>query len=93
MQKYKGQLDAVGFDFGTTNSSVALLNRNSEIELASFPSVAGPIESVRSVLYLELLKTGNGTRKAHAFTGPAAIEHYLQAEEKGRLIQSLNRTA
>jgi hypothetical chaperone protein len=89
MQRNRNQLDAVGFDFGTTNSSVALLNRNSEIELASFPSVAGPIESVRSVLYLELLKTGNGTRKAHAFTGPAAIERYLQAEEKGRLIQSL----
>ena len=89
MQTNQNRLDAVGFDFGTTNSSVALLNQNSEIELASFPSLGGPIDSVRSVLYLELLAKANGPRKAHAFTGAAAIERYLQAEEKGRLIQSL----
>jgi len=89
MQTSKDPLDAVGFDFGTTNSSVASLNHNSEIQLASFPSMAGPVESVRSVLYLEQYKTANGARRAHAFTGPAAIERYLQAEEKGRLIQSL----
>src|SRR5665213_371828 len=89
MQTNQNRLDAVGFDFGTTNSSVALLNQNSEIELASFPSLAGPIDSVRSVLYLELLAKANGPRKAHAFTGAAAIERYLQAEDKGRLIQSL----
>ena len=89
MQTSKDPLDAVGFDFGTTNSSVASLNHNSEIQFASFPSMAGPVESVRSVLYLEQYKTANGARRAHAFTGPAAIERYLQAEEKGRLIQSL----
>jgi hypothetical chaperone protein len=89
MRTNKSRPDAVGFDFGTTNSSVAHLNQNSEIQLASFPSQAGPVESVRSVLYLEMLAGGNGTRKAHALTGPAAIERYLQAEEKGRLIQSL----
>jgi len=89
MQTNKRQPDVVGFDFGTTNSSVALLDQNSVIQLASFPSLAGPIESVRSVLYLEQFKTANGHRRAHAFTGPAAIERYLHAEEKGRLIQSL----
>ncbi len=82
-------MGAVGFDFGTTNSSVAILNQDSEIQLASFPSLKGPIESVRSVLYLELLNAGKGPRKAHAYTGSTAIERYLQAEEKGRLIQSL----
>lgn len=89
MQTTTSKMDAVGLDFGTTNSSVALLNRNSGIELASFPSLAGPVESFRSVLYLEQVKTGSGPRKSHALTGPAAIEHYLQAEEKGRLVQSL----
>ncbi len=89
MQKAKNQLDAVGFDFGTTNSAVALLNQESEIQLVSFPSFAGPVESVRSVLYIESLKSSSGLRKAHALTGSAAIERYLQAEEKGRLIQSL----
>ena len=28
-------------------------------------------------------------QQIHAWTGPAAIEHYLAAENKGRLIQSL----
>lgn len=89
MPTTKLSLDAVGFDFGTTNSSIALLDHNSEIQLASFSSLQGPIESFRSVLYLEQARTTNGPRKVHALTGPAAIERYLEAEEKGRLIQSL----
>ena len=28
-------------------------------------------------------------KRTHAYTGPQAIEHYLQAEEKGRWVQSL----
>ena len=89
MQTTKAQLDAVGFDFGTTNSSVALVNGESGVRLASFPSLGVQVESFRSVLYLEQFRTGNGLRRTHAFTGPAAIERYLHAEEKGRLIQSL----
>jgi hypothetical chaperone protein len=85
----KNKLEAVGFDFGTTNSSVALLNEGSEVQLASFSSFGTEVQSFRSVLYLEHLKTGDGPRKTHAPTGPAAIERYLQAEEKGRLVQSL----
>jgi hypothetical chaperone protein len=80
---------AVGFDFGTTNSSVAFLNEKSEVQLASFPSLGRQVESFRSVLYLEQYKTGNGFRRTHVLTGPTAIESYLQAEEKGRLVQSL----
>jgi len=82
-------MDAVGFDFGTTNSSVAILDGESKVQLASFPALGETVQSSRSVLYLEQLKGGNGPRKAHVYTGAAAIEHYLQAEEKGRLIQSL----
>ena len=89
MQKKKISLDAVGFDFGTTNSSIAFFNQKSEIELTLFPSLQGPLESFRSVLYLEQVKTAAGLRRMHALAGPAAIERYLQAEEKGRLVQSL----
>ena len=89
MQKTKPGLDAVGFDFGTTNSAIAVLNQERDVQLASFPSLSGPIEAVRSVLYIEGLRTASGARKAHALVGSAAIERYLQAEEKGRLIQSL----
>jgi hypothetical chaperone protein len=80
---------AVGFDFGTTNSSVALVTPGEGVRLASFPSFGTEVPSFRSVIYLEQYRTATGPRRTHAFTGPVAIEHYLQAEEKGRLIQSL----
>lgn len=83
------QVDAVGFDFGTTNSSVALVNGDTAVRFASFPSRDGATQSSRSVLYFEQSKTESGLKRTHVLTGPAAIEHYLQAEEKGRLIQSL----
>jgi hypothetical chaperone protein len=89
METTKIQPDAVGFDFGTTNSSVALLNERSEVELASFSSLGTQRESFRSVLYFEQSRSEQGLRRTHGLTGPAAIEHYLQAEEKGRLVQSL----
>lgn len=89
MQSTKLPLDAIGFDFGTTNSSVALVTGGSQVRLVSFPSLGTETHSFRSVLYLEQVKTGTGPKRMHGLTGPAAIERYLQAEEKGRLIQSL----
>ncbi len=80
---------AVGIDFGTTNSSVALVTGEQQVELVRFPARAGETFSSRSVLYLEKIKDASGVRRMHSWTGPSAIEHYLDAEEKGRLIQSL----
>ena len=93
---------ALGIDFGTTNSSMALLAGDAPVRLASFPMRGGETLSFRSVLYLERKKKPgaaqtHAARQAysqshsqfHSWTGPAAIEHYLEAEEKGRLIQSL----
>lgn len=82
-------MSAVGIDFGTTNSSVALATGDSQVQIASFPSGGAETLSFRSVLYLEQLKSANGAKRMHSLTGPAAIERYLEAEEKGRLIQSL----
>jgi hypothetical chaperone protein len=79
----------IGIDFGTTNSSVALVTPDSAVELASFTFLGAQIPSFRSVLYIEQTKTAGGIKRSHSLTGPAAIEHYLQADEKGRLIQSL----
>ncbi|WP_245632529.1 Hsp70 family protein [Edaphobacter aggregans] len=45
--------------------------------------------SFRSVLYLEQVRKAEGAPRTHSSTGPTAIERYLEAEEKGRLIQSL----
>ncbi len=74
---------SLGIDFGTTNSSVALA-RGSDVELLRFPTPTVPTESFRSVLYLEQSRTG-----IKSSTGPQAIQHYLEAESPGRLIQSL----
>ncbi len=78
---------AIGIDFGTTNSSVAIYRDGNE-ELLAFPSPQGPTQSYRSVLYLEQVRQA-GRVQLKSFTGPRAIEHYLYPEAPGRLIQSL----
>jgi len=80
-------IPAIGIDFGTTNSSLALAS-GSAVELVRFSSAGGSTESFRSVLYLEQHKKA-GRRHVQSWTGPWAIEQYLEAEHKGRLIQSL----
>jgi hypothetical chaperone protein len=79
---------AIGIDFGTTNSSVALAGGDGRIELVRFPRRMGETESFRSVLYLERIRQA-GHLRIGSWTGPAAIEQYLEAEKKGRLVQSL----
>lgn len=88
MQTTPGHV-AIGIDFGTTNSSIALVTGDAELRLASFTFRGAPTESYRSVLYFEQQKSANGMKRTHGLTGPSAIEHYLAADEKGRLIQSL----
>src|SRR5262249_44913149 len=51
------------------------------IKPVRFTTGSGSTETYRSVLYFEPKVLGIG--------GPAAIERYLAADEKGRLIQSL----
>ena len=74
----------IGIDFGTTNSSVAIARATGAVELVQFPAAKAATESFRSVLYLEQQKG-----RVVSSTGPQAIEHYLNAEMPGRLIQSL----
>jgi len=82
-------LEAVGIDFGTTNSSVALVTGDSSVQLASFLFSGSETPSSRSVLYFEQVVSTAGIKRTHGLSGPAAIERYLEADEKGRLIQSL----
>lgn len=89
MREKQDQGPAIGIDFGTTNSSLAIITPDSQVKLASFPTNAGSTLSFRSVLYLEQVKKAGGAKQTLSKTGPAAVERYLEAEEKGRLIQSL----
>jgi hypothetical chaperone protein len=79
---------AIGIDFGTTNSSIACADRSGEVQLAKFPYLGGVTDAYRSLLYLQREKEG-GVNTLKSWTGPEAIEHYLSADVKGRLIQSL----
>ena len=85
-----GTHHGIGFDFGTTNSSIAIANPEvpGETRLATFPFAGALTESFRSVLYLEQHKQA-GRTTVKSWTGPQAIEHYLDADPKGRLVQSL----
>lgn len=84
---------AVGLDFGTTNSSIALASDSGAVQFVDFPSAITSTRSSRSVLYLQR-RIGALAKPASVWTGPEAIERYLDADNleddlQGRLIQSL----
>ena len=79
---------ALGLDFGTTNSAVALASAGEPPRLARFPSSGGETETFRSVLFFEGGRPVE-RNKEFAYAGPSAIEHYLESAQKGRFIQSL----
>src|SRR5438552_11660448 len=56
--------------------------------MALFTHASGTTDVYRSMLYFEQHRTPPPTRTV-GWSGPVAIEHYLAAETKGRLIQSL----
>src|SRR5580693_2441991 len=79
---------AIGIDFGTTNSSIAYANEAGEVTLAQFPYLGEVTVAYRSLLYLEQVKE-RGVNALKSWSGPEGIAHYLSADHKGRLIQSL----
>lgn len=90
---------ALGLDFGTTNSAIAVAD-GQRVLLAQFALPApdpaaspGPdgertTPTFRSVLYFDPEELGPD-RRPLAIAGPAAIEQYLLADGQGRLLQSL----
>jgi len=78
----------VGIDFGTTNSSIGLADGDRNVALVRVPHGGGFTDAYRSLLYLEQVKAHGGA-SIKSWTGPAAIETLLLAENRGRLIQSL----
>jgi len=82
---------AVGLDFGTTNSAIAIVAGDGAPRLARFAAdTAGApeTETFRSILFFESTEESGGTEAALS-VGNDAIRRYLAAGGNGRLIQSL----
>jgi len=78
-----GLVKAIGLDFGTTNSALAMARSDGMVQLAQFKGDA----TFRSIIYFE---EHDGTRtKLRVVAGPDAIQSYLGAKTPGRLIQSM----
>jgi hypothetical chaperone protein len=80
---------ALGIDFGTTNSALALANGDGAPQLAHFATEHGTTDTFRSILYFDPKPIRGSTRKDGVAAGPEAIRRYRQAAHKGRFIQSL----
>ena len=85
--------NAIGIDFGTTNSSIAFARADGSVGLIPFASASGPLTSSRSVLYAQQ-QAAVARRPVSIWTGPSAIEHYLASDSldtdvRRRFIQSL----
>jgi hypothetical chaperone protein len=77
----------VGLDFGTTNSAIGVAEADG-VKLARFAHAHGFADTFRSILYFHP-DARDKYGKYEAVGGPRAIDRYLEAEGKGRLIQSL----
>jgi hypothetical chaperone protein len=81
---------AVGLDFGTTNSAIAVVTGDGNPHLANFANAegAGRSETFRSILFFEPADETSGA-DTPVSVGNDAIRRYLESGGNGRLIQSL----
>jgi hypothetical chaperone protein len=78
----------IGLDFGTTNSAIAVADRDRQATLATFADGSSTITNFRSILYFPA-RDRSSPQKAETQAGPEAINSYLDADTKGRLIVSI----
>jgi hypothetical chaperone protein len=78
----------IGLDFGTTNSAIAVASSDRRATLATFPDAAATTNNFRSILYFPA-KERFSQQKLETKAGPEAINAYLEADTKGRLIVSI----
>ena len=82
---------ALGIDFGTTNTVVAISDGDGAVRTIRFPTAAGEVTAFRSVLSFRERRAGepgDGT-----LAGPRAIEAFLEDPQDTRLIQSFKSFA
>jgi hypothetical chaperone protein len=82
---------ALGLDFGTTNSVVAMSSGADSTALVSFGAGAGATEVFRSALCF--WEDDSGWQGVAGEAGPWAIEEYLQSPADSRFIQSFKSVA
>lgn len=73
---------AYGLDFGTSNSAIAVLNKNDRSNVLKIGQV-GSGKTVRSVLFFP------ANQKKTVFVGDSAVSEYVSSGMKGRFIQSI----
>ncbi|MBX7223280.1 MAG: Hsp70 family protein [Blastocatellia bacterium] len=78
---------AVGIDFGTSNSALAIARPDGQVQTLSFRMNGRLQETIRSILYFEPPPPGKRMSAVHV--GETGIQEYLDSEGNGRLMQSL----
>ncbi|MGE3536166.1 MAG: hypothetical protein AB7N91_01870 [Candidatus Tectimicrobiota bacterium] len=79
---------AVGLDFGTTNSALAVAQADGRVQLATIREAEETHATFRSVLYFAH-PDEETYAEARVVAGPQAIQRYLDAEPQGRFLQSI----
>ena len=77
----------IGIDFGTTNSALAWSGPHGA-DVARFQLFSDPVRVFRSLLFFEAEREWVNFRPP-AWTGPEAIEQYIETGADGRLMQSM----
>ncbi|HKG48475.1 MAG TPA: Hsp70 family protein [Pyrinomonadaceae bacterium] len=78
----------IGLDFGTTNSAIAVADTDRQATLATFADGPAAITNFRSILYFPA-RERHSQQRLETQAGPEAINSYLDADTKGRLIVSI----
>jgi hypothetical chaperone protein len=81
-------VQAIGVDFGTTNSVVALLHDDGSVTTRRHAGTAAQLDVFRSVLCF-WHEEGRGRNVLRQAAGPAAITSYLEDPLDSRLIMSM----
>jgi hypothetical chaperone protein len=79
---------AIGVDFGTTNSVVALADVDGNVVVRRFDTPAGSVDAYRSALLFFREGRPPNARVAHV-SGPAALDRALDIHGEHRFLQSL----
>jgi hypothetical chaperone protein len=82
---------SLGIDFGTTNTVLALAERDGPAHLVQFPTPEGELFAFRSCLSFHAPAERPSDRQIAA--GPAAIEAYVEDPAETRFIQSFKSFA